>query len=374
MNTKKKKEERMMGGKDMAKRGVKSLNPSPGPKGPSSPKGEGLKKKPRAKKGVVDMAYARSVIEAEAGAVHGLVARLGAEFEKAARMIYGCGRGTVVMSGIGKAGIIAEKISATLCSTGTHSIFLHAAEAIHGDLGRVRPGDLAVVLSYGGETDEVSRLVQQIKKLGVVIIGMTGRKTSTLGRYADVVLDLGEIEEACPLGLAPSATTTAMLALGDALALTVLKMRKFGREEFALYHPGGSLGRKLLKVEEVMRSGENFPVARDNLSVREVLLSLTEIKRRSGAAVLVDAAGKLSGIFVDADLRRLLTVGDGAVLDRPVAEVMTKKPLCIETGRLASEALHIINQHHIDELPVVDGDGKAVGLIDIQDLLSVGLA
>jgi arabinose-5-phosphate isomerase len=320
------------------------------------------------------MAYARSVIEAEAGAVHGLVERLGPEFEHAARMVYGCGRGTVVLSGIGKAGIIAEKISATLCSTGTHSIFLHAAEAIHGDLGRVRPGDLAVVLSYGGETDEVSRLVQQLKKLGVVIIGMTGRKKSTLGRYADVVLDLGEIEEACPLGLAPSATTTAMLALGDALALTVLKMRKFGREEFALYHPGGSLGRKLLKVEEVMRSGENFPVARDNLSVREVLLSLTEIKRRSGAAVLVDAVGKLSGIFVDADLRRLLTVDDGAVLDRPVAEVMTRKPLCIETGRLASEALHIINQHHIDELPVVDGEGRAVGLIDVQDLVSVGLA
>jgi len=340
----------------------------------SRKKSGSVKAESAGRKGVVDMSYARSVIEAEAAAVHGLVSRLGKEFEQAARMIYGCGRGTVVMSGIGKAGIIAEKISATLCSTGTHSIFLHAAEAIHGDLGRVRPGDLAVVLSYGGETDEVSRLVQQLKKLGVVIIGMTGRKKSTLGRYADVVLDLGEIEEACPLGLAPSATTTAMLALGDALALTVLKMRKFGREEFALYHPGGSLGRKLLKVEEVMRSGENFPVARDNLSVREVLLSLTEIKRRSGAAVLVDAAGKLSGIFVDADLRRLLTVGDGAVLDRPVAEVMTKKPLCIETGRLASEALRIINHHHIDELPVVDENGKAVGLVDIQDLLSVGLA
>ncbi len=346
---------------------TKPKKPSPHKSGPSKPARPG-------RQGAVDMPYARSVIEAEAAAVLGLAARLGTEFEQAARMIYGCGRGSVVLSGIGKAGIIAEKISATFCSTGTHSIFLHAAEAIHGDLGRVRPGDLAVVLSYGGETDEVSRLVQQLKKLGVVIIALTGRKKSTLGRYADVVLDLGEIEEACPLGLAPSATTTAMLALGDALALTVLKMRRFGREEFALYHPGGSLGRKLLKVEEVMRSGENFPVARDHLSVRQVLLSLTQIKRRSGAAVLVDAAGNLSGIFVDADLRRLLTAGDGALLDRPVAEVMTRKPLCIETGRLASEALHIINQHHIDELPVVDAEGRAVGLIDIQDLLSVGLA
>jgi arabinose-5-phosphate isomerase len=321
----------------------------------------------------VDMAYARSVLEAESAAVHGLVARLDRDFEAAARLVFSC-KNTVVLSGIGKAGIIAQKISATLCSTGTHSIFLHAAEAIHGDLGRVRPNDLAVVLSYGGETDEVSRLLQQLKKLGVVIIGMTGRRNSTLGRYADLVLDLGEMEEACPLGLAPSATTTAMLALGDALALTVLKMHNFAAEDFALYHPGGSLGRKLLKVEEVMRSGDQFPVARDNLTVREVLLSLTQIKRRSGAAVLVDAAGKLTGIFVDADLRRLLTEGDCTLLDRPVAAVMTHHPKSIQVGRLASEAMHIINQYHIDELPVVDADGRAAGLVDVQDLISVGLA
>lgn len=321
----------------------------------------------------VDMDYARSVIEAEAAAVGSLLDRLGPAFEQAARMIYAA-RGTVVLSGIGKAGIIARKISATLCSTGTHSIFLHAAEAIHGDLGRVRPGDICLILSYGGETDEVTRLIQQIKKIGVAIIAMTGRPESSLARHADVVLDLGQIDEACPLGLAPSATTTAMLALGDALALVVLKMHDFGPEDFALYHPGGTLGRKLLKVEDVMRRGENLPLARQDQTVRQVLVSLTHIKRRSGAAVLVDADGRLTGIFVDADLRRLLTDGDSSVLDRSVADVMIRDPKRIAVGRLASEAMHIINQYHIDELPVVDDRGRAVGLIDVQDLISVGLA
>jgi len=319
------------------------------------------------------MAYARSVIEAEAAAVRGLLDRLGDDFERAARMVFEC-RGTVVLSGIGKAGIVAQKISATLCSTGTPSIFLHAAEAIHGDLGRVRAGDLCLVLSYGGETDEVTRLLGQLKKMGIETLAMTGRPDSTLGRHADVVLDLGEMEEACPLGLAPSATTTAMLALGDALALTVLKMHHFKAEDFALYHPGGSLGRKLLKVEEVMRRGDDLPVARDDLTVREVLLSLTRIKRRSGAAVLVDADGRLTGVFVDADLRRLLETGGAEVLDRPVAEVMTRNPKRIRVGLLASEALHLINQYHIDELPVVDASDRAVGLVDVQDLVAVGLA
>ncbi len=327
----------------------------------------------RSKDVPVDVAYARKVIQTEADVVRGLLDRLGPDFEEAARLVYACPH-SVVLSGIGKAGIIAQKISATLCSTGTPSIFLHAAEAIHGDLGRVRKDDICWVLSYGGETDEVTRLLGQLKKMGVKIIGMTGRRTSTLGRHADVVLDLGEIEEACPLGLAPSATTTAMLALGDALALTVLKMHDFKAEDFALYHPGGSLGRKLMKVEEVMRKGADLPVARDNLTVGQVLLELTAIKRRSGAAVLVDEQGKLTGIFVDADLRRLLTKGSADVLARPVAEVMTKNPKRIKTGLLASEALHIINQYHIDELPVVDADDRAVGLVDIQDLVAVGLA
>ena len=322
---------------------------------------------------VVPMDYAAQVIESEAAAVAGLKSCLNEEFQKAARLVYGCG-GTVVISGIGKAGIIGEKISATLCSTGTHSIFLHAAEAIHGDLGRVRRGDLCVVLSYGGETDEVSRLLQQLKKLGVSIIGVTGRRESTLGRHADVVLTLGEMREACPLGLAPSCSTTAMLALGDALALTVLKMRNFGPEDFALYHPGGSLGRKLLKVEEVMRRGEDVCIVPGGLTVREMLVRRTQMKRRSGAAIVTDEGGRLGGIFVDGDLRRLLTDGNGELLDRPLSAVMTASPKHARLGMLASEALHIMNRHEIDDLPVVDDEGRAVGMIDIQDLVAVGLA
>ncbi len=321
----------------------------------------------------VPMDYAQQVIESEAAAVAGLKACLNGDFERAARLVYGCS-GTVVMSGIGKAGIIGEKLSATLCSTGTHSIFLHAAEAIHGDLGRVRRNDLCIVLSYGGETEEVTRLLQQLKKLGVTIIAMTGRRSSTLGGHADVVLDLGELREACPLGLAPSCSTTAMLALGDALALTVLKMRNFKPEDFALYHPGGSLGRKLLKVEEVMRQGDDVCMAPAAMSVREMLVRRTQMKRRSGAAIVIDDSGKLSGIFVDGDLRRLLTDGKGDLLDRPLTAVMTGQPKHARLGMLASEALHIMNRHEIDDLPVVDDSGRAVGMIDIQDLVAVGLA
>jgi arabinose-5-phosphate isomerase len=210
--------------------------------------------------------------------------------------------------------------------------------------------------------------------MGVPIIAVTGRNDSTLARRADVVLWLGEIQEACPLGLAPSATTTAMLALGDALALTVLEMRDFGREDFALFHPGGSLGRQLLKVEEVMRKGEDLPIARDNLKLKDVLVSQTKMRRRSGATLLVGKQKKLTGIFTDADLRRLLEANGAEVLEMSISKLMTRRPKSICVGSLASEAMHIINQYHIDELPVVDAGGRAVGLIDVQDLLAVGLA
>ncbi|MDP6379944.1 MAG: KpsF/GutQ family sugar-phosphate isomerase [Phycisphaerae bacterium] len=331
-----------------------------------------MAKKPK-KAARPNLAYARKVIRAETDAVAGLVKKIDADFSKAARMVYDCA-GTVVTSGIGKAGIIAQKLSATLASTGTPSHFLHAAEAVHGDLGRVQKQDIVVILSYGGETDEVKRLLEQLKKMGVPIIAVTGRNDSTLARRADVVLWLGEIQEACPLGLAPSATTTAMLALGDALALTVLEMRDFGREDFALFHPGGSLGRQLLKVEEVMRKGEDLPIARDNLKLKDVLVSQTKMRRRSGATLLVGKQKKLTGIFTDADLRRLLEANGAEVLEMSISKLMTRRPKSICVGSLASEAMHIINQYHIDELPVVDAGGRAVGLIDVQDLLAVGLA
>jgi arabinose-5-phosphate isomerase len=323
-----------------------------------------------------DLAYARNVLEVEAATLKRLVPRVGKEFAQAAGMIYRC-KGNVITSGIGKAGIIAQKISATLASTGTPSHFLHAAEAVHGDLGRVRPQDVVLILSYGGETAEVTRLLGQLEKMGVPIVAMTGTNDSTLARKAKVILWMGRIDEACPMGLAPTATTTAMLALGDALALTVLKMRqrdgRFSRAEFALFHPGGSLGRQLLMVETLMRSGRDLPVARDNLTLGDALGSLRKIRRRSGAMCLVDARGKLTGIFTDADLRRLLESGRSDALTRPVSDVMTHSPKFVRVTDSAADAIEIINRYFIEELPVVDGKGRLVGLVDVQDLLATGV-
>jgi arabinose-5-phosphate isomerase len=322
-----------------------------------------------------DLRYARSVLRTEAQAVEGLVGRIGREFREAARMIYRCG-GSVIASGVGKAGIIARKVSATLASTGTPSHFLHAADAVHGDLGRVRPGDLALILSYGGETAEVTRLLVPLEKMKVPVIAMTGNRDSTLARKSRVLLYLGQIDEACPMGLAPSASTTAMLALGDALALTVLNMRqrdgRFSRKQYALYHPGGRLGSRLL-MEAVMRTGRNLPKARDRLTVRQALARLRPMRRRSGAICCVDARDRLTGIFTDADLRRLLEAGRADALDRPLREVMTRSPKFVRAGDTAAAAVQLINRYFIEELPVVDDRGRLVGLVDVQDLLAEGI-
>jgi len=326
----------------------------------------------------VDLAYARHVLEAEADAIRSLVERLGDAFVEAARMVHAC-KGNVVTSGIGKAGIIARKISATLASTGTASHFLHAAEAVHGDLGRVRKDDVVLILSYGGETAEVTRLLWQLEKMKVPVVAMTGNRESTLARQAKVLLWMCRIDEVCPMGLAPSATTTAMLALGDALALAVLKMRQeagqFTREEFALYHPGGSLGRHLLAVETVMRKGGDLPAVRDRLTLREALVQLRKMRRRSGAIVVTDARGRLAGVFTDADLRRLLEAGREDALDRPIGDVMTRRPKFVRSGASAAEAIALVNRYFIEEIPVVDDADRVVGLVDVQDLFAekVGL-
>jgi arabinose-5-phosphate isomerase len=330
----------------------------------------------RAPAPAVDLAYARHVLEAEADAIRSLVERLGDAFVEAARRVYAC-KGNVVTSGIGKAGIIAQKISATLASTGTGSHFLHAAEAVHGDLGRVRKDDVVLILSYGGETAEVTRLLGQLEKMKVPVIAMTGNRESTLARQAKVLLWMGRIDEVCPMGLAPSATTTAMLALGDALALAVLKMRQeagqFTREEFALYHPGGSLGRHLLMVETVMRKGEDLPAVRDRLTLREALAQLRKMRRRSGAIVVTDARGRLAGVFTDADLRRLLEAGREDALDRPIGDVMTRRPKFVRAGASAAEAIALVNRYFIEEIPVVDDADRVVGLVDVQDLFAEGV-
>jgi len=314
--------------------------------------------------------FARQVIEAEATAVRAIAAAIDEAFERAARLILEC-PGSVLTTGVGKAGHVARKLSATLASTGTPSHFLSVSDAAHGDLGSIRRGDIVLILSASGESDEILRLLSLVKKLDHPVIAMTASRTSGLGRGAEVVLAIGKIEEACPLGLAPSASTTAMMALGDALALTVMKLRRFSAEDFALFHPAGQLGRKLMRVKEAMtfRRGENLALASDHLTVAQVLREVSNIKRRSGAVVLVDAKGKLSGIFSDGDLRRLVTDNDGTALSRPIGQVMTRSPKRIAENALASEAMAVMRQHRIDELPVVDDQDRPVGLIDVQDLV-----
>ena len=326
---------------------------------------------------------ARSTLRAEGQAISSLVDQIDEEFADAARAIYEhAGKrpggeestGKIVITGIGKAGIIGRKISATLASTGTPSIFLHPVEALHGDLGRVDRGDVVIVLSHSGATEEILRLLDHIKARGATLIAITGLDDSPLVRHADIVIRYGDVQEACPHGLAPTVSTTCMLALGDALALTVMQMRHFGPEDFAIFHPGGSLGRKLLTVEETMtfKGADRLHVVDQGLSLEAALIEAEKVKRRTGAMLLVDASGRLSGILTDADLRRTLaTRGRENILDLPVSELMTRDPRRIHVGGLASEALAILNKYRIDELPVVDDDGRPVGVIDVQDLLGI---
>lgn len=314
--------------------------------------------------------FARQVLETESDAVRTIVSQLDDAFDQAVRLILDC-PGAVLTSGIGKAGHVARKLSASFSSTGTPSHFLNPAEALHGDVGSVRKGDVVLILSYSGESDEILRMLSVVKKLGAPLLAITSTGASSLARFADVVLKVGKIEEACPLGLAPSATTTAMAALGDALFLAVMKSRDFTAEEFALYHPGGQLGRKLIRVREAMtfRIGENLPVSSDRLNVGQVLHEVSSIKRRSGAVVLVDESGRISGIFSDGDLRRALTNNDGAVLQQPIRDLMTRNPKRIRGDQLASEAIALMRPFRIDELPVVDEEDRPIGMIDIQDLV-----
>ena len=317
-----------------------------------------------------NLELARNVVSAEARCISALAGRIDERFAAAAQAVFDC-RGTVIVTGVGKAGIIAGKISATLASTGTHSIFLHPVEALHGDLGRVRRDDVVVALSHSGATEEVIRLVDHLKARGAFLIALTSADATPLARHAEIALCYGDVEEACPLGLAPSASTSCMLALGDALALTVMDMRRFSPDDFAAFHPAGELGRKLLKVEELLsRKDERLPVAPDSASVRQVLLEAEKIGRRAGAVLLVDAQGKLSGILTDADFRRKV-LSDGAILDRKMSEVMHPNPKHIRSTELASAAMAIFNKFRIDELPVVDEQGRPIGLLDVQDLVGL---
>jgi arabinose-5-phosphate isomerase len=313
---------------------------------------------------------AKEVLTIEARAISQMTRRLDHDFETVVDTIAKCS-GRVIVCGMGKTGIVARKIAATLSSTGTPSIFLHSAEAVHGDLGQVTSKDVVIVISQSGETEETVRLLPLVKKIGTKIIVMTGNPKSTLGRHGDLVLNVKVKAEGCPLGLAPMASTTLTMALGDALAACLIDRKKFKKEDFALYHPGGSLGRRLLlKVEDIMRKESFFAKVTATTKVKDVLWTIT--KARCGCACVVDGKHKLLGIFTDGDLRRHLEA-DPAVLSRKVSEVMTKNPASIKKEKLAAEAFDILKSKKIDELPVVDVAGRVVGLLDVQDLLKAGL-
>ena len=325
--------------------------------------------KPPPKPDIID--YAREVIRAEAEAIAQLGARLNGGFARAVEMVLAC-PGRVVVTGMGKPGFIAQKISATFASTGTPSLYLHPAEALHGDLGRLVPGDMVVALSNSGETDEILRLLPAIRRLGAPIVALTSSPRNSLADRADVVLEIGPVPEACPLGLAPTASTVALLAIGDALAMAVQHRRGFSPEQFASLHPGGWLGRQLLRVRDVMRTGSRNPTVRSDASLRETAGVMTRTEGRPGAASVVDAQGKLVGIFTDGDLRRLVQSGE-VDFARPVSAVMGKSPRTVGPDDLATTAAEMLRNTQVDQLPVVDADGRPVGLLDVQDLLAARL-
>ena len=313
---------------------------------------------------------AKEVLKIERDAIDSLIGRIGAEFKKVVEAIYRT-KGRVIVTGMGKPGFIAQKISATLSSLGTPSLYLHPAEALHGDLGRVTKEDIVIALSNSGETEELIKLLPIIRRIGARLICIAGNTRSTLAKNSDFVLDATVKKEACSLGLAPTASTTAMLAMGDALAVALLDRRGFKEKDFALFHPGGILGKRLLlRVEDVMRKGPATPLAGANLAVKDVLLKIT--RARAGSACIVDKNRKLIGIFTDGDLRRHLET-DPNITERKVKEVMTKNPTVIKKNKLAVEALQLLRARKIDEIPVVDDNNRPVGLVDVQDLLKVGL-
>ncbi len=307
---------------------------------------------------------ARRVLRTEAAAVSGLIERLDARFERAIALLAAC-RGRVIVTGMGKSGLICRKIAATLASTGTPAFFLHPAEALHGDLGVVTTDDVVVALSYGGETPEVLRLVESVTRLGAALVALTGAPGSTLARAADVCLDCSVDQEACPLNLAPTASTTAALALGDALAMVLATTKGFGQDAFAYRHPAGSLGKRLMRAAQLMHAGDAMPVVAQDTPLRDVIYEMS--RKGLGMTCVLDADYGLAGIITDGDLRRLM-MRDDDVARRVAREMMTRSPVTIGLDVLAGEALEVMETHRITSVPVVGADGRPEGVLHIHDL------
>lgn len=321
----------------------------------------------------VMLEQARQVLRMEAEAVLEQVERIDEHFKAAVEMIMAC-PGRTVITGMGKSGIIGRKMAATLASTGTPSFYLHPAEGIHGDLGMVTEGDVVIALSNSGETGEVLHILPSLRRIGAKLIAMVGNPNSTLAKNSDIVLNVGVTREACPLGLAPTSSTTAALAYGDALALVLLSKRKFTASQFAVFHPGGSLGRKLLlTVEDIMHSGTENPLVKADISVQDALFVITD--KGLGAVSVVDDDNKMLGVLTDGDIRRGLSKGVD-FLKRPVTELMTVSPKTITKEKLAAQALHIMESNRpkpITVLPVVDAENHVIGLLHMTDLVRQGV-
>ena len=317
----------------------------------------------------VDLALARKVLQTEADAILALVERLDERFEHAVRLLIDC-RGRVIVTGMGKSGLICRKIAATLASTGTPAFFLHPAEAIHGDLGVIQGDDVILALSNSGETDELLRLLETIKRLGARLIVLTGRDGSTLAHAADVALDCHVSEEACPLNLVPTASTTAALAMGDALAMTVLVAKGFRQEDFASLHPGGKIGKRLMRAEQLMSAGDQAPIVRLTTPMAEVVYEMS--RKGLGMTCVVDEGGRLEGIITDGDLRRHMSASAN-LLERRAMDVMTRNPVTIDRSTLAAEALHVLEQRKITAIVVVDASRQVEGVVHLHDLWRTGM-
>jgi len=313
---------------------------------------------------------ARETVKIEIAGLEGLIGRLDSQFEEAVNLLFTC-RGKVILTGMGKSGLIAQKIAATLTSTGTPALFLHAGESTHGDLGIITKQDLVIAFSYSGETIEVVQMIGHIQAIGVPLIAMTGKSDSTLAQASTVHLSVAVEKEACPLGLTPTASSTVTLALGDALAMCLLEKRKFSEDDFAMFHPGGSLGRKLtIKVEDVMVVGEPMPVVPENMLMREAMNALS--RKNLGIVVAVNQNEKISGVFTTGDLMRLLE-DNQSFLDKPLLEFTHPDPKTIAPKELAAKALNVMETHSITCLVVADPENRPIGIVQIYYILRAGV-